>query len=237
MKTLCPILVGAAILTAGAIVDVGLAQPAAPRPPAPAAPPPPNPDYDLQSAREAHGTVQRFTLAPGGELDGFLLADGTQVHLPPHLSADLAAAVRPGDQVAVRGYRLTAAPLIVAATVTDFQTNQTVVDRGPPPPGVAPPPPPANVPAQGAQQVTAAGKVQRPLYGPAGDLNGAVLEDGAILRFPPPTAYRVASLLAPGQAITMQGWALNTAYGRVIDAQEISAASAPPPGPPAAPYR
>jgi hypothetical protein len=35
------------------------------------------------------GIVQRFTLTPRGELDGFLLADGTQVHLPPHLTSNL----------------------------------------------------------------------------------------------------------------------------------------------------
>ena len=228
---LSPILLGATILAAGAIVDVGLAQPTPPRAPAQAAPPPPNRIYDLQQAQETRGTVQRFTLAPGGELDGFLLADGTQVHLPPHLSADLAAAVRPGDQVSVRGYRLAAAPLIVAATVADAETNQTVVDRGPPAVGVTPPPPPMPGPASGARQVTAAGKVQTPLYGPAGDLNGAVLEDGVTIRLPPPTANRFASLLTSGRTITLQGWALDTPYGRVIDAQEIDSAPLPPPPP------
>jgi hypothetical protein len=63
--------------------------------------------------------------------------------------------------------------------------------------------------------------VQRPLYGPAGDVNGALLEDGTTVRIGPREAYQVASLLTPGQILTVQGWALTTAYGRVIDAQAV----------------
>ncbi len=163
--------------------------------------------------------MQSFTLTPSGDLDGFLLADGAQVHVPPHLSTQLAAAVRPGDPVSVRGYRSAAVPLIVAVAVTNTVTYQTVNDQGPPTPG--PPPPPPGTPAPGAQQASLNGKVQTPLYGPAGDLNGAVLEDGAIIRLPPPTANQWASLLAPGQTIEVQGWALTTAFGRVIDVQTI----------------
>jgi len=187
---------------------------------------------------ETRGTVQRFTLTPRGDLDGFVLADGTDVHLPPHLSAQLAAAVRPGDSVSVRGYRSATVPLVVAAAVTDPATNQTVIDQGPPPPGFGPPPPPPpGVPPPGAQQTSLNDRVQTSLYGPAGDLNGAVFNDGTIVRLPPPAADQAASLLAPGQAVSVQGWELSTAYGRVIDAQTISPASAqtttasPPPPP------
>lgn len=166
-------------------------------------------------------------MTPRGDLDGFLLADGTQVHVPP--STQLAAAVRPGGQVAVRGYRSATASLIVAVAVTNSMTNQMVTDRGPPPPGFRPPPPsPPGVPAPGTQQTFLNGSVQTPLYGPAGDLNGAVLEDGTIIRLPSPMAAQSANLLEPGQTITVQGWILSTAYGRVIDAQTIGPAPTPP---------
>jgi hypothetical protein len=138
--------------------------------------------------QETRGTVQRFTLTPRGELDGFLLTDGTQVHLPPHLSGELASAVRLGDPVSVRGYRSPTAPLVVASAMTDTSTNRTVVDQGPPPPGVVPPPLPPGVPAPGAQQASLNGRVQNSLYGPAGDLNGAVLSDGTIIRMGPAEA-------------------------------------------------
>jgi hypothetical protein len=242
--TLRRLLFGGTALLSCAIAGLAAAQQMPPPPPAgtvggPPPPPPAGPTtYDVQRLPETRGTVQRFTLTPRGELDGFVLADGTDVHLPPHLSAQLAAAVRPGDSVSVRGYRSATVPLIVAAAVTDPATNQTVVDQGPPPPGFGPPPPsPPGVPTPGAQQTSLNGRVQTSLYGPAGDLNGGVLDDGTIVRLPPPTAYGSASLLAPGQAVSVQGWELNTAYGRVIDAQAISPASAqtttasPPPPP------
>lgn len=47
------------------------------------------------------------------------------------------------------------------------------------------------------QQVTVQGKVQTPLYGPVGDLNGALLDDGTVVRIRPREAYQVASLLSP----------------------------------------
>jgi hypothetical protein len=234
---------GGTALVSCAVATLAAAQPGPPQPPAgpiavPVAPPPGGQAYDLQQLVETRGIVQRFTLTPRGDLDGFLLADGTDVHLPPHLSTQLATAVRPGDAVSVRGYRSATVPLVIAAAVTDAATNRIVVDQGPPPPGFGPPrPPPPGVPAPGAQQTWVNGRVQAALYGPAGDLNGAALDDGTIVRLPPPTAYQSASLLAPGQTITVQGWGLSTAYGRVIDAQAISPAPAPlmtsaPPQPP-----
>jgi hypothetical protein len=227
-------------LASCAIANLASAQPASPQPPAGpiAAPPPPPgaPAFNAQQMPEARGTVQRFTLTPRGELDGFLLTDGTEVHLPPHLSDQLATAVRLGDPVSVRGYRSPAAPLIVATAVTDIATNQTVVDQGPPPPGTRPPPLPPGVPSPGAQQTSLNGRVQASLYGPAGDLNGAVLYDGTIIRMPPQEAYQFAGLLTPGQMVTVQGWTLNTSYGRVVDAQGVAPASAQVAAPPIAPF-
>lgn len=226
------ILISGTALACCAITSLASAQPVPPPPPAgpiAAPPPPPSPGasaYDPQQLPETRGTVQRFTLTPRGELDGFLLTDGTEVHLPPHLSDQLAAAVRPGNPVSVRGYRSPVAPLIVATTVTDTSTNQTVVDEGPPPPGFRPPPLPPGVPSPGAQQTSFNGRVQASLYGPAGDINGAVLYDGTIVRMPRRQAYQFASLLAPGQTVIVQGWALNTSYGRVVDAQAIGPAGA-----------
>jgi hypothetical protein len=235
-KTLCLLLVSGTAVASVAIANLAFAQAAPPPRPAGVVTPPIPPRagdalYDPRQLPSTGGMVQRFTLAPRGELDGFLLADGTQVHLPPHLSAQLAAAVRPGDNVLVQGYRSAAAPIVVAVAVTDTATNQSVVDRGPPAPGMAPPPPPPGVPNPGAMPTTLSGRIQTPLYGPAGDLNGAVLEDGVIVRLPPPAANQYASLLTPGAMVTVQGWALTTAHGRVVDAQGISPSSTGAPTP------
>jgi hypothetical protein len=116
------ILIGGTAAACCAIPNLASAQPVPPQPPAgPIATPPPTPPgapaYDTQQLPDTRGIVQRFTLTPRGELDGFLLTDGTEVHLPPHLSDRLATAVRPGDPVSIRGYRSLTAPLIVATAV------------------------------------------------------------------------------------------------------------------------
>ena len=224
------LLFGGATLVSCAIAGLAATQPMPQATPVGAPPPSPTvgPAHDLQRLQETHGIVQRFTLTPRGDLDGFVLTDGTDVHLPPHLSTQLAAAVRPGDSVSVRGYRSATVPLVVAADVTDPATNQTVADQGPPPPGFGPPPLPPGVPAPGAQQTSLTGRVETSLYGTAGDLNGAVLEDGTIVRVSPPTACQLTNILVPGQPVAVQGWGLNTSYGRVVDAQAIGLASGQP---------
>ncbi|MGB9164285.1 MAG: hypothetical protein WCC41_07525, partial [Rhodomicrobium sp.] len=57
-------------------------------------------------------------------------------------------------------------------------------------------------------------------------INGALLDDGAIVRLPPPEAARFAALLSPGQTISVEGDVNASVLGRVIDATAIGASSA-----------
>jgi len=189
-------------------------------------PPPGGPLPVWQQSMTISGTVARFTLTPRGDLDGLILSDNTQVHVPPHLSDQLAAVVRPGNFVTIAGYRSPTGALFIATSVTNTASNQTVIDRGPPAPGLAPPPPPPGMPAPGAQDSFAQGRVERLLRGPAGDVNGAILDDGTILHMPPHIAYQFASLLVPGKTVAAQGWGLSTPHGRVVDVQSIGASTA-----------
>jgi len=54
-----------------------------------------DPDY----LPEIAGTVDQFLVNKHGEADGFLLTDGSEVHVPPHLSSRLLRDVRPGGKV------------------------------------------------------------------------------------------------------------------------------------------
>jgi hypothetical protein len=197
-----------------ASVPFAIAQPA---PPTPDGPPPAAagaPIYDLQQLPATGGTISRYTLTPQGDVDGLILADGTEVHFPPHLSTQLVYAIKPGDAVTIRGLKALNAPLIAAIAITNNATGATVVDRGP---GAGPGPGP-----RGARQaMSLQGRVQMSLHGPRGELNGAMVEDGAILRLPPPAAERLAALLMPGQTILIQGDGLTTAMGRVVEVQAI----------------
>ena len=107
------------------------APPPPPPPPGPAATIAPAPVYDPQQLPAINGTVNRYTLTPRGDVDGLILADGTEVHFPPHLSTQLVYAVKPGDAVTVRGLKALNIPLVAAVSITNGRSGQTVTDNGP----------------------------------------------------------------------------------------------------------
>jgi hypothetical protein len=67
------------------------------------------------------------------------------------------------------------------------------------------------------------GCVRMALHGPRGDVNGALLEDGTVLRLPPPEAARFASLLQPGQTVAAKGDELTNPLAEVLEAHQLGA--------------
>ena len=203
--------------------------PAAPTSPAPpvAAPPPGGPLYDPAQLPSYRGQVQLFTLTPRGDIDGLILTDGTEVKTPPHLSTQIAFTIRPGDAVTVHGLKAATLPLVQAASITDDASGKTVVDNGPDGRGRGGPPPmppvagDPNGPMGGPGEVQAQGRVRMALHGPRGDVNGALLDDGTILRLPPPEAARFAALLQPGQAVVVDGLSRTNQIGKMVDVTAI----------------
>lgn len=186
------------------------------------------PLYDPAQFPLQRGQVQQFTLTPRGDIDGLILSDGTEVKTPPLLSTQIAYAVRPGDTVAIRGLRAAALPLVQAVSITDEATGRTVVDSGPPGlargPGAPPPPPLGSavvpvVPIPGLAEVQ--GRIRMTLHGPQGDVNGALLDDGTVLRLPPPEAYRFATLLQPGQFVVAEGTGFANAIGKAFEVRQL----------------
>jgi hypothetical protein len=117
-------------------------------PPLPAANQPPPvagqapPLYDPQQLPAQRGQVQQFTLTSRGDIDGLILTDGTEVKTPPHLSTQMAFAVKPGDTVTIHGLHAAALPLVQAVSITNDATGRTVIDNGPARPGRGPVPGP-----------------------------------------------------------------------------------------------
>ena len=133
-------------------------------------------------------------------------------HLPPHLGIQLVFAVKPGDMVTIKGLHAHAVAMVQAMSVSNDATGNSVTDSGP---GAAPGP-------RGREQaLTAQGRIKEQLHGPKGELNGALLEDGTIVRLPPHEAARLAADLAPGAALYVQGQGFEGPLGRVIAARAI----------------
>jgi hypothetical protein len=165
--------------------------------------------YDPEQFPAIQGKVAQYSLTPRGEVDGLLLDDGTQVHLPPHLGAQLVFAIKPGDLITVRGLKAREIALIEAVSVANDATHLAVVDAGPP------------GPRRAGQVLQVSGHVKTQLHGPRGELNGVLLEDGTIIHLPPEEANRLAEGLAVGQPLYVTGDGIASPLGKVIAARQI----------------
>ncbi len=187
----------AATLLTGGTIGVALAQP--------------SPLFDPSQLPEVKGTVAQYMLTPRGDVDGFILTNGTEVFMAPRLSTQLVFAVKPGDAITIHGLQAKAEPLVLAESVTNDATHATVVGgpRGP------------SGGAWNAHELDAGGVVKAPLHAPNGLVDGVLLTDGTIVRLPPFEAAKLASLLAPGKTVAVKGWGYAGPLGKIVAARQI----------------
>ena len=168
------------------------------------------PVYDPAQLPEVKGKVAQYLLTPRGDVDGLLLADGTEVHVAPFVSTQLVFAVKPGDAVTIHGLKAKAVPMVLAASVTNDASGATVLS-GP----------------RGSQAafapIEASGKIKAQLHTPRGDVDGVLLDGGTIIHLPPPEAQKLAALLADGQSVFVRGFGYEGPLGRVVAAKEMGA--------------
>lgn len=203
--------------------------PVAPRPPAARAP------LAADAATSVQGKVSQWLLNPQGEADGLLLADGTQVAFPPHLSAAVMQLVKVGDSVQVQGWRAPQTPVPVMRAQRLEAHGKSVVDQ-PPMPGARPPAPRD---ASALVAMAADGRIARLLYNDRGDVHGVVLADQSIVRFPPHIGAASAAMLQPGGTLYARGWGTRGDAGSVLEAtalgsradnvQDVTGFGPPPP--------
>jgi hypothetical protein len=162
--------------------------------------------------------------------------------------------------VAVLGLGLVSSAMVqgwrqFAATTTSFPAAQP---DGTFATGTPPPPPPVSAVPGGAQSMPPAiglnldggmpigGVVRAFNYGPAGDVDGLILNSGVIIHFPPEQSSQVTPLAPLGSRVQIRGWShIGPAGDQLIDAQNITnrqtgasiSLAAPPIGPPPPPGR
>jgi hypothetical protein len=169
---------------------------------------------DPESLPAAAGIVERFVLNPHGEVDGFVMRfgpDDVLVHTPPHMEAELVRRIKPGETVTVRGVRPRGAALLAAVAVI-AKDGHRIDDHGPDKD--------RKHPKVEHWTMTAEGTVRLSLFGPKGELRGALLADGTSVRIGPKEAEHIEKLLAPGSTLVVRGDGLETRHGRVIHASE-----------------
>jgi hypothetical protein len=173
---------------------------------------------DPEYLPEITGTVDQLLVNKHGEADGFLLTDGGEVHVPPHLSSRLLREVRPGSEVKVRGIRPRGVEMVAAIAVDTAKGR--ILDEGP---DVREDDDAFERAKHGP--MSAQGIVKQAIHGPKGETRGAVLEDGRIIRLPPHEAERFAELLKKGAKVSVNGEGATTSFGTVVEAREIGAST------------
>jgi hypothetical protein len=169
-----------------------------------------DPDY----LPEITGTVDQFLVNKHGEADGFLLTDGGEVHVPPHLSSRLLRDVRPGSTVRVRGVRPRGVEMVAAVAIDTAKGR--ILDEGP---DIREDDDAFERAKHGP--MSAQGIVKQAIHGPKGEARGVVLEDGRIIRLPPHEARRFSELLKKGSKISVNGDGAITSFGTAVEAHEI----------------
>lgn len=175
-----------------------------------AAAPSPGPHHapHPRETSSVQGQVTAYAVTPRGDVDGLILDNGQQVHLPPHLSAALVFAVRPGDTVTVQGAEPKGGSVVNATSVTNDKTGQKVERVSP---------------GQADAAMQAEGPIKLQLYDPRGRLTGVMLADGTQVYLPASAAEAKAADLAPGHSLYAEGTGYAGPLGKSIAARELGA--------------
>ena len=213
-NTFIRILLGAIVLAAGPHCLV-LAQSAA--------------TYDPAQLPVFHGTVLQYDLSSRGDVNGVILQDGMEVHTSTHRSTEIAAAVRPGDPVTIRGLKARELSLIRARSLTNDSTSITVVDSGDESHGDDRDGREGRGhrrghrrgPQGGGALVDVEGKIKMQLHDTDGDLDGVLLADGTIIHISTQAVTAIATQLANGRTLFVRGEVNSNDLGKVVNAKAI----------------
>ena len=178
------------------------------------------PPVGIKPTATLTGEVKVVLLNHRGEVDGFLLADGTRVKFSPHMGYSLVAIARPGQSVAVIGFKglpTQFGTAVEGLSVTGAATGQTVIDQ--PPTEYRSPPHLVDVMPQ---WLTVSGRVGRFLVNPAGSVDGLVMESGEQVKLPPHVGYLVVNALQEGGLIAVSGPGVRTSLGTALHASQIT---------------
>lgn len=170
--------------------------------------------------RTVEGRVKSLTTAPKGEIDGAVLDDGNVLHWPPHLELQFTAIVLEGGRVKATGRTETGPEGDVhfeVETVTNMVTERSVTNadfntvRPRPPMGPhgrgrrLPPHHARRAELNRAEIETVSGTVRSLTTAPRGETDGALLEDGTALHWPPHLQERFASVIKIGDQVRAKG--------------------------------
>jgi hypothetical protein len=170
----------------------------------------------------ADGIVERYVMDPRGDVEGVLLTDGTQVHVPSGVVADFTNAIKPGHHIRVEGIRKQRTQLVAP----DMIYNESTAVPFRVPFRLDAPALPLDRLAMTALKVE--GIIQVLLYSALnGQVHGMVLSDGTQVRLPPDVSEAFRGSLKVGIQVTVEGYGTENQYGRTLEALAMSSNGGP----------
>lgn len=170
-----------------------------------------------RGARTASGRIQEFTTAPRGEIDGATLGDGTTLHWPPHVGTRVAELFKKGDRVEATG-QIETGPAgdthFEVRSIVNARTDETFdIERAGPPERPRRGEPRRRPVRERGAQAEARGTIDRFTTAPRGEIDGAVLDDGSVIHWPPHLQDRFRDALSKGDRVRVTGWNETTPRG------------------------
>lgn len=185
---------------------------------------------------EIEGTLQRYLLNPHGDVDGFLLSDGTQIKFSAHMSSDFTSIVSPKDNIRVSGYHENA-KVFRAKAVTNTKTSETLVETKLPGSSEELTDKKGNLVAPNVKskkyfskkelredlvEMSAQGKIKNHLFGKNGEVVGVILADESIVYLAPQILSTSKVNTEIGKNLKAQGFGTQNSLGKSLEATSIS---------------
>lgn len=164
------------------------------------------------------GKVESILKNDHGDVDGLMLENGTWVHFPPHMGDRISSIVKIGDSIHVEGRSETTPKGENVFEISELVNGKETVRIAPPHPPRGPKPP------HDERPMSAAGKVTEFARAPHGEIDGLVLEDGTIVKFPPHQDQELKELVSIGDKVEIEGRRHTTPEGDIhLHADKIEA--------------
>jgi hypothetical protein len=157
---------------------------------------------------ETRDTIAQYLMSPRGELDGLLLSGGMFVKFPPHLSRELASLVKPGDGVVAVG-QLEGPELMKGYVIANQETGIALRD-------IKPSTHERSDASEPLRSFSVQGKIKHLKRDPKGRCDGAILEDGTILEFPPHAGEAFVDQTKADQIVHVTGFGTANHHGASV---------------------
>lgn len=196
-----------------ALLGLGFASPPAS---AQQATPPPTRNrlwFDPTQLPRFTGAVERYLPSPAGGFDSLILREGVQLLFPAEDGEAIRRAVPVGRPILAWGIRARSAPVItVLAWTPSSEEEPRFVER---------PSWSSGTSAPGRARLAVNGTVKQPLYDSRGEVNGALLEDGTVVRVAVAGAALRQELFRPGAHLAATGLGVEGEDGRALTAETL----------------